>query len=588
MIPSTSRSPVTQRSPSPSPVPSPLPLRPLPSPSRPLPHAGNPSAATLTITSHSRSHSNVTLVDAAPPSSSKPTTPEDPDPEPQSPWTWWFARVLLPHLLPPLVSLGVILVVFPLTFLAGPSLSALAKIIISVGLAVQLCYACLHIASAGSFRTPRYQPLGTSPSRNATPARTLALAAVYVLRTLLPVLSWLTLFSLLKHMPADRMATVDTTSLPWADTWLVGRPAYEYFAPASDRDASVSVDVVAWFTYGVWHFVSPVACCLVLGFVGVRRVRKQLDARTVQEAAVDQEVMWDCRPRSSFDHQVEAHTMTSPDATDVDSDSDDTLSEVIVVSNAPPAPQPLPPVTPRILVHKPTTLTARLATALSSPALIPILGPIHTFLTCFGCMNLCGVMIQYVFPTAPPWYNQHFGYVVPANPLAVHGDPAGLSRIDALLGAPIYKRVFASSPVVFGAWPSLHAGFATMCALSVASSLWSNRGRVWNAAVAVAGVAYVGLVWWATMYLRHHFLVDVVAGSAIAFVMYVCVGWVKARRVLAGKVGNDSRASWAQDDVDEVEAAQVAAMMATGLWAVPARGDGRQRRGTGASDVTLV
>ena len=51
--------------------------------------------------------------------------------------------------------------------------------------------------------------------------------------------------------------------------------------------------------------------------------------------------------------------------------------------------------------------------------------------------------------------------LAPAN-YAMEGSPAGLARIDQLFGVDMYTSTFTASPLVFGAFPSLHAGCATI------------------------------------------------------------------------------------------------------------------------------
>lgn len=90
-------------------------------------------------------------------------------------------------------------------------------------------------------------------------------------------------------------------------------------------------------------------------------------------------------------------------------------------------------------------------------------GSVKVFGQAFGFMMLIGVMIQIVFPCAPPWYELREG-LIPAN-YGMRGSSAGLARIDALFHGHGYTVAFANAPVVFGAFPSLHAGNATMKAL---------------------------------------------------------------------------------------------------------------------------
>ncbi|KAL4072011.1 hypothetical protein V8B97DRAFT_1451440 [Scleroderma yunnanense] len=122
-----------------------------------------------------------------------------------------------------------------------------------------------------------------------------------------------------------------------------------------------------------------------------------------------------------------------------------------------------------------------------------------------GYMNLTAVFVQILIPCAAPWYELIYG-LTPAT-YSIPGSAGGLARIDALFGGDNYQRAFGNSPLVFGAFPSLHAAWATLAALFV-SHFWKGAGRfAW---------AYVGILYWSTMYLTHHYLIDVVGGACLA------------------------------------------------------------------------
>ncbi|MCJ1256338.1 Aureobasidin resistance protein Aur1 [Lignoscripta atroalba] len=91
------------------------------------------------------------------------------------------------------------------------------------------------------------------------------------------------------------------------------------------------------------------------------------------------------------------------------------------------------------------------------------------------------------------------------------GSPAGLARIDQLFGVSLYTSTFTASPMVFGAFPSLHSGCATTEALFM-SHVFPQLQPVF--------IAYTLWVWWATMYLSHHYAVDLVGGSILAGVVF--------------------------------------------------------------------
>ncbi|KAL8784162.1 MAG: hypothetical protein Q9213_004136 [Squamulea squamosa] len=139
----------------------------------------------------------------------------------------------------------------------------------------------------------------------------------------------------------------------------------------------------------------------------------------------------------------------------------------------------------------------------ASPGTVPV------FARSYGYMNLIGVSIQLLFPCSPPWYENMYG-LAPAN-YTIKGSPAGLARIDKLLGIALYTPGFTGSPMVFGAFPSLHAGSAVIEALFLSYVFPRLRPLF---------VVYALWLWWATMYLSHHYAVDLVGGSIIAVAVF--------------------------------------------------------------------
>jgi inositol phosphorylceramide synthase catalytic subunit len=131
------------------------------------------------------------------------------------------------------------------------------------------------------------------------------------------------------------------------------------------------------------------------------------------------------------------------------------------------------------------------------------------FARSFGYVNVIGVTIQLLFPCSPPWYENMHG-LAPAN-YSMEGSPAGLARIDELFGTQFYTSTFTASPLVFGAFPSLHAGNATIEALFLSHIFPRFRPLF---------IAYTLWLWWATMYLSHHYAVDLVGGSLLSGVVF--------------------------------------------------------------------
>lgn len=132
-------------------------------------------------------------------------------------------------------------------------------------------------------------------------------------------------------------------------------------------------------------------------------------------------------------------------------------------------------------------------------------GTTPVFARTFGWMCILGVTIQLFFPCTPPWYENEHGLVPAA--YGMPGSPAGLARVDAIFGIDLYTTNFTTSPLPFGAFPSLHAANAVLEALFFSHCFPQFRNFF---------IVYAGWVWWATMYLSHHYAIDLVAGGLIA------------------------------------------------------------------------
>ncbi|KAH8668871.1 PAP2 superfamily protein [Xylariales sp. PMI_506] len=136
-------------------------------------------------------------------------------------------------------------------------------------------------------------------------------------------------------------------------------------------------------------------------------------------------------------------------------------------------------------------------------------GTLPVFARSFGWISIIGVTSAIVFPCTPPWYENMYG-LAPAH-YGMQGSPAGLARVDALLGIDMYTTGFTTAPVPFGAFPSLHAADATIEALFMSHCFPQFRSLF---------IFYVGWLWWATMYLSHHYAVDLVAGSLLSAIVF--------------------------------------------------------------------
>lgn len=129
---------------------------------------------------------------------------------------------------------------------------------------------------------------------------------------------------------------------------------------------------------------------------------------------------------------------------------------------------------------------------------------IYQYLWCVGWVNIIAVLIQFLFPTAPPWFNdsavydETTGQVISSMP-----NEAAFQRIDAMLGIPWFKNLYGKSPLKFGSFPSLHVAWPTVIFLH----------KPWFSTK--VGLLHVLWITWAALYSSHHYLIDALGGISV-------------------------------------------------------------------------
>lgn len=149
------------------------------------------------------------------------------------------------------------------------------------------------------------------------------------------------------------------------------------------------------------------------------------------------------------------------------------------------------------------------------------------FAWAFAFANWISFVVWIALPVAPPWYVHAHGCTVS---LAALPSPAGLSRVDALLGISYFGGFYSRAASVFGALPSMHCAYPMLGLFSA----WREAGRKERA----LHIAYAAWMAASAVYLGHHWVLDVVAGWATAF-----AGVKLARLVLEWNPGGSSEVS---------------------------------------------
>lgn len=123
----------------------------------------------------------------------------------------------------------------------------------------------------------------------------------------------------------------------------------------------------------------------------------------------------------------------------------------------------------------------------------------------FLLTNLLGFVVYYTYPAAPPWYVQLHGFDFRA---ATPGNTAGLIRFDQFFGVSIFQQLYSKSSNVFAAMPSLHSAYPLLV------TYFGFRNKLGSVNI-IFFIITIG-IWMAAVYSGHHYVLDVLAGIAIA------------------------------------------------------------------------
>ena len=124
-------------------------------------------------------------------------------------------------------------------------------------------------------------------------------------------------------------------------------------------------------------------------------------------------------------------------------------------------------------------------------------------------MSLAAFVFFLLVPTAPPWYAQQQGVLNGVTKL-----------IDTTLGSSVSPYYHSLNPNPVAAFPSLHSAYPLLAFLALR--------RVFPRAAWIM-LAWSALVWFSVVFLGEHYVIDVVAGIAMAVASDRVASWVEAR-----------------------------------------------------------
>lgn len=149
-------------------------------------------------------------------------------------------------------------------------------------------------------------------------------------------------------------------------------------------------------------------------------------------------------------------------------------------------------------------------------------GVLASYALSLGLQNILGLTTHILIPSSPPWF-VHLNGINAAADYSTLGYSAGLSRINSTLGSYLTNNGFHKSPIVFGALPSLHSAMAVITFLYVS---WFSSSILATS----LSLSFVILQWWATIYLDHHWRLDLLAGLLYSLSVFILFKYLNPRR----------------------------------------------------------
>ncbi|HKY04958.1 MAG TPA: phosphatase PAP2 family protein [Blastocatellia bacterium] len=120
----------------------------------------------------------------------------------------------------------------------------------------------------------------------------------------------------------------------------------------------------------------------------------------------------------------------------------------------------------------------------------------------FTALHLLAISLYLLLPVAPPWWVSLHGFAPPSAELL-----AQTRMSDAMDGA-LVERMIKTASLWFAAVPSLHGAYPVLLLLL---GLGERRRGV----LVLLGI-YAAAMWAATVILNQHYIIDLVAGAALA------------------------------------------------------------------------
>lgn len=145
----------------------------------------------------------------------------------------------------------------------------------------------------------------------------------------------------------------------------------------------------------------------------------------------------------------------------------------------------------------------------------------YRFVWTLTVLNVMAFISFFLLPGGPPWYVLKYGFDQPAGHM--FGTPGSLINIDNMFKMKFFTNLWDNmNPNYFALIPSLHAAYPVINSLFAFIKFRKYRLLL---------ILYPLLTWWATVYLNHHYIIDLIIGG-----IYVIPAYWIAHKILMPKV----------------------------------------------------
>ncbi len=135
--------------------------------------------------------------------------------------------------------------------------------------------------------------------------------------------------------------------------------------------------------------------------------------------------------------------------------------------------------------------------------------------------NLIGFICFYLYPSAPPWYVNLYGFKLCYH---VQSNAAGLLNFDHILGIKLFKNMYLKNSNVFAAMPSLHSSYPVLC------FLYAKQLQKWW--LNIIFIAFTIGIWFSAVYSNHHYIIDVIAGGCLGVLGYYIFEYISEKTII--------------------------------------------------------